>query len=203
MKKNNQRDTASASAARKASPKPAKPARKAAAKTPANASKARGKPSGTKTAAGEPARTVLRQFRMIFNAVRAHFSTVEKASGVAGAQVWALSVVASRPGVTDSELAKAMDIHQSTASNLERALSGSELVRTVRNSDDRRVVTLTATAAGKALLKRAPQPFGGLLPAALAQMDSAALARMQRDLGALVALVDPDTRAARKPLADM
>ena len=36
---------------------------------------------------------VLRQFRMLFNAVRRHFHRLEKQAGIGGANVWALSLI--------------------------------------------------------------------------------------------------------------
>ncbi len=43
------------------------------------------------------AREALRQFRVIFGAVRQHFQAVEKACGVSGAQIWAMAACASSP----------------------------------------------------------------------------------------------------------
>ena len=66
---------------------------------------------------------MLRQFRVVFNAVRTHFQQVEKKVGIGGAQVWALSVIRRTPGAGVNSLAQAMNIHQSTASNLVRQLA--------------------------------------------------------------------------------
>lgn len=57
------------------------------------------RPALQATAVPVPARQVLRQFRVIFNAVKVHFRQVERESGLGGAQVWALSVVAESPGI--------------------------------------------------------------------------------------------------------
>jgi DNA-binding MarR family transcriptional regulator len=65
---------------------------------------------------------VLRQFRQIFNAVKTHFQQVEKIVGLGGAQVWALSVIRDAPDIGVCSLAQAMNIHQSTASNLVKTL---------------------------------------------------------------------------------
>ncbi|MBN8511136.1 MAG: MarR family transcriptional regulator, partial [Burkholderiales bacterium] len=79
--------------------------------------------AGSPDAASPDAPTrVLRRFRVVFNAVKTHFRQVEKRAGVGGAQVWALSIVAARPGVGVGALARAMDIRQATASNLVRSL---------------------------------------------------------------------------------
>lgn len=151
--------------------------------------------------APDPAAQVLRRFRLVFNAVKTHFRQVEKKAGVGGAQVWALSVVRDRPGVGVNELARAMDIHQSTASNLVRSLVEQELVAAEKTGADRRAVQLRLLPAGARVLKRAPGPFTGVLPQALDSLDAATLKRLDRDLGRLIEALGGDERAANIPLA--
>lgn len=151
----------------------------------------------------EDAAKVLRQFRQVFNAVKTHFRQVERRAGVGGAQIWALSVVKDRPGIGVGELAQAMDVHQSTASNLVKILSERRLLRIDRAATDRRAVQLKVTAAGSAVLRKAPTPFTGVLPQALAALDEKTLRRLHTDLQALLALLGIDRRAARTPLADL
>jgi DNA-binding MarR family transcriptional regulator len=155
------------------------------------------------TADNAAAAQVLRRLRVIFNAVRTHFQQVEQHAGIGGAQVWALSLVAREPGIGVGRLARAMDIHQTTASNLVKALLARGLVSSVRSPSDRRSVQLHPLPAGLDILGRAPGPFSGVLPAALAQMDPAVLARLDQDLGMLVKLLQADERAAGLPLAQM
>lgn len=148
---------------------------------------------------------VLRQFRVVFNAVKTHFRQVEQAAGVGGAQVWALSVIRERPGIGVKELARTLDIKQSTASNLVRALLGRDLVLARRDGPDRRTVALHLQDAGAAVLARTPGPFAGVLPDALGELDAATLARLEADLGRLIALLgaDADADAANVPLAEL
>jgi DNA-binding MarR family transcriptional regulator len=146
-------------------------------------------------APGGPEKQVLRRFRVVFNAVKTHFQQVEKQAGIGGAQVWALSVVQQQPGIRVSALAVAMDIHQSTASNLVRLLVDRALVEAVRSDEDRRAVLLHLLPAGQQLLDRAPGPFTGVLPAALEQLDAATLARLNDDLGQLIAVLAAQTGA--------
>lgn len=143
---------------------------------------------------------VLRQFRQVFNAVKTHFQQVEKAAGLGGAQLWALSVVAAQPEIGVNQLAKAMDVRQSTASNLVRALAERGLLTAAREGDDRRAVQLRLTKEGRAVLKRAPGPFTGVLPEALAALDTGTLGRMESDLARLIRLLEVDPAAARIPL---
>jgi DNA-binding MarR family transcriptional regulator len=143
---------------------------------------------------------VLRKLRLVFNAIKGHFRDVEKKAGVAGAQVWALSVVRDQPGVGVNELAKAMDIHQSTASNLLKPLIERRMVTASRDETDRRAVRLKITARGLAVLKKAPAPVTGVLPDALSKLDAETLARLDRDLAGLIAVLNTDRRGARMPL---
>jgi DNA-binding MarR family transcriptional regulator len=148
----------------------------------------------------DPAARVLRRFRLVFNAVKSHFREVEKKAGVAGAQLWALSVVRDRPGIGVGDLARAMDVHQSTASNLVKTLVERQLVDARKAAADRRSVQLHLLPAGGKVLRRAPGPFAGVLPEALAALDAPTLARLDRDLGKLIAALDVDKRDAGIPL---
>lgn len=149
----------------------------------------------------DSAARVLRQFRRVFNAVQTHFRQVERQAGLGGAQLWALSIIAAQPAIGVGELAKAMDVHQTTASNLVKQLLAAGLVASDRAGSDRRLVQLKALTAGRRVLRRAPGPFTGVLPQALAQLDARTLARLDRDLGVLVGLLRADPKAARMPLA--
>jgi DNA-binding MarR family transcriptional regulator len=146
---------------------------------------------------------VLRRFRQVFNAVKTHFRDVEKKAGLGGAQIWALSIIASRPGMGVGALARDMDIHQTTASNLVKALLKQGLVQAHREGADRRTVQLRVTPAGRDALKRAPGPFAGVLPDALACLDDATLERLDHDLGVLIGLLQADEEGAGIPLANL
>lgn len=162
------------------------------------------RPARALTAADvDPAARVLRRFRSVFNAVKTHFQQVEKQAGVGGAQLWALSVIHARPDVGVGDLAEAMDIHQTTASNLVRTLAAAGLVVTNRDGTDRRATRLRVTPAGAQVLAKAPGPFSGVLPEALAALDIDTLARLDQDLGRLLDKLQADAHAAGIPLAQM
>ena len=158
----------------------------------------RKKPAAGETA--DPSARVLRRFRLVFNAVKTHFRAVETKAGISGAQLWALSVVHAHPGIGVSDLARAMDIHQSTASNLLRVLIDAGLVVAGRDGEDRRSVQLKTTARGARALSKAPGPFTGVLPDALGRLDARTLARLDRDLGRLIEELGGDERGAGVPL---
>ena len=146
---------------------------------------------------------VLRQFRQVFNAVKSHFQQVEKTVGMGGAQVWALSVVREQPGIGVGALARAMSIHQSTASNLVRTLIDREMVVAVKQGADRRAVQLNLLPAGAKVLKNSPGPFAGLLPDALKSLPAETLERLQADLSLLIVAVAADESGGAIPLSDL
>lgn len=157
-------------------------------------------PSGD---AGDAAVRVLRRFRVVFNAVKSHFQQVERKSGVGGAQLWALSVIQAHPDIGVSDLARAMDVHQSTASNLVKALVAMEMVAAVKQGRDRRSVQLRLLPAAMRVLSRAPGPFVGVLPQALSRLEAGTLDRLDHDLGVLIAELQADEQAGSIPLAQM
>jgi DNA-binding MarR family transcriptional regulator len=150
-----------------------------------------------------PSSQVLRRFRVVFNAIRSHFKQIEKQVGLGGAQVWALSVIRDQPGIGMGDLAKCMDVHQSTASNLVRALQQNELLRMDKDALDKRHVHLYTTPAARALLAKVPGPLEGVLPAALDELSPQTLQRLDQDLAELIALLKADERAGSIPLAQL
>lgn len=153
--------------------------------------------------ASAPAAHVLRQFRQVFNAVKTHFQQVERKVGLGGAQIWALSVVRDTPGIGVGELSRAMDIHQSTASNLVKVLVERELMAADKGSNDRRAVQLRLLPAGAKALKRCPGPFSGVLPSALGTLDDKTLKRLEKDLAKLIEALNADEAAGGIPLAEL
>jgi DNA-binding MarR family transcriptional regulator len=150
-----------------------------------------------------PSTRVLRQFRVVFNAVKTHFRNVEKAAGIGGSQLWALSVIQEHPGIGVNGLAGKMDIHQTTASNLVKTLLGQGLIEQAKSSSDRRMVTMTLSPAGERSLEKAPMPFAGVLPDALASIDAATLARLEHDLNILISALEAGNAGADTPLSDL
>jgi DNA-binding MarR family transcriptional regulator len=155
------------------------------------------------TGAPLPSTRVLRQFRIVFNAVKSHFRQVEREAGVGGAQLWALAVIAGTPGIGVTGLARELDIHQSTASNLTKTLIERGLVAATREGLDRRSVALRLLPPAEQVLEKAPMPFTGVLPDALAGLGPETLARLERDLGTLIAALEADETAAKTLIAQL
>ena len=152
-----------------------------------------------------PPTRVLRQFRVVFGAMRQHFHEIERQAGIGGAMVAALGYIQGQPGLSMSELAQAMDVHQSTASNLVKQLMQRGLVVAEKRADDRRSVCLHLLPPGDLVLARVTGPREGMLPRALGALSHDALAQLEAGLEALLAQLPVDREAplARTPLADL
>jgi DNA-binding MarR family transcriptional regulator len=135
---------------------------------------------------------VLKQFRAVFSAVKQHFQQVETICQVSGAQLWALAVVARQPGLRVSDLARAMVVHQSTASNLIDRLVDLKLIEKNRSRHDQRVVHLTPTPEGVELIEKAPQPLEGALPGALGKLSPEELNQLHTLLKHLLLILKTD-----------
>ena len=168
-------------------------------------------PAKTSDTAAEPgserhearAHEVLRKFRVVFSTVKNHFRDVELKCGVSGAQLWAISEIAERPGLRVSELAQAMSIHLSTASNLVGTLEKKGLVRKERGLDQR-VVFLHLTQQGIETVSRAPKPMIGILPDALQRLPEDELDALGDSMDKLIVMMQvKDETAAAKPLSDI
>ena len=147
---------------------------------------------------------VLKQFRIVLRSVKQHFSWIEAQCGVSGAQLWALGKIAESPGIKVSELAKALAIHQSTASNMLDRIESLGLARRERISADQRVVRLYLTDEGRTVLSKAPHPFQGVLPDALASVPDSTLTALHRQLNTLIDTMKIKDKLVQKlPLSDI
>ncbi|MBT0960941.1 MarR family winged helix-turn-helix transcriptional regulator [Denitromonas iodatirespirans] len=145
----------------------------------------------------------LRLFRAIYAAVRHHLQSIERRCGASGAQVWALALLARQPGMRVTELASAMAIHPSTASNLLAKAEKAGLLRRERSTADQRVVKLYLTDTGRDTLAKAPEPVAGLLPDALARLPQEVLSRLSGDLQLLATQMSVQDDAAGRPFSDL
>jgi DNA-binding MarR family transcriptional regulator len=110
--------------------------------------------------ADDPGRDDLRRIRdfveLVSEAARSsrHRERLLRATGtpLTGAGLLAMRVVARRPGVTVSELARALDVDQSTISRQLHPLEAQNLLTRAVDDKDRRVARLTLTTAGRRVL---------------------------------------------------
>jgi DNA-binding MarR family transcriptional regulator len=148
-------------------------------------------------------REVLAQFRVTFRAVYRHYERVQKTSGITGAQLWLLAEVAQVSGVTVNDLAQRLSLHQSTTSNLVKAVELARLVRRRHGQEDKRTVRVYLTAKGTGVLRKAPKPLRGVLQQGLCDLPAASLGRLHREMSHLLRFMKvSEARGGSTPLSD-
>ncbi|MCL4744960.1 MAG: MarR family transcriptional regulator [Burkholderiaceae bacterium] len=143
----------------------------------------------------------LQKLREIIKTAQEQFQSTTERAGVSGSQAWALSEIATRPGMIVSELGKAMAIHPSTTSNMLDKMQKRGLIRRERIDSDQRVVRLFLTDDGASLLRELPGPARGLLPDALGRLSDDELDHVDAALGLILEKLE--RRGAYTPLASM
>lgn len=123
--------------------------------------------------------------------VETGMQNIDPGHGLSGSQLWALWHISAQPGLRVSELAEAMHIHHSTASNLLDKLEGKQLICRERQVADTRVVCLNLTAQGAALVKDIPGPLQGRLRRALQALPEESLASLCQGVARVIAEMTP------------
>ena len=146
----------------------------------------------------------LQHFRVIFSSVKKHLSDTESACGISSSQLWVLYELYKVPDLKVSELANNLAIHQSTASNLVEKLVKKQLIAKKRETSDQRVVRLSLTEQGLAIIKNAPPSPRGVLKEALDRLDVDALTGLTQSLEKLTLQINSkDLGAGLIPLGDL
>lgn len=131
---------------------------------------------------------VLRQLRVLANAVRYSAGPIGATRAVANRRLLALSVIAHSPGIGVKHLAIALGVRPPTASRVVKALAQLRLIEVEQDGRDRRAVRIHVSDEGRLNLRQFPEhfDFGDRLPEALTQLDDALLQRLESELTCLV-----------------
>jgi len=146
-----------------------------------------GAPATKKTSASENAEDAFAHILQILRAVQSGMQSLEGRNGLSGAQLWALWQLSASPGLRVTELAQALYVRHSTASNLLDKLEQRKLIRRERNEFDRRVVSVALTALGTKVVRDMPGPLHGKLRNALQDISPAALNGLKKGLTEVLA----------------
>lgn len=125
--------------------------------------------AGGLVAAGE-AEAVFAMILRLVRSVQSGMQSIDAGQGMSGSQLWALWQISAQPGLRVAELADALHIQPSTASNLLDKLEARGWVRRERRDADNRVVRLLLTDAGTDVLREMPGPLQGKLRTALCDL---------------------------------
>ena len=151
-------------------------------------------PDTTKVADATAANGVCGKFLRLIRTVQPGMQNIDPSHGLSGSQLWALWQISAQPGQRVTDLAEALHIHASTASNLLDKLEAQGLVRRERRDLNNRVVRLNLTRAGLDLVKTIPGPTQGVLRSALQQVSTPVLVGLLQGVTVVLDLVDESSR---------
>jgi len=102
---------------------------------------------------------ILRSLRRISRAIDLHSRKLVNDLGLTGPQLVVLRTIARIGPVTPSAVAREVSLSQATVTGIIDRLAGRQLVTRGRSERDRRLVTVSVTAAGQSLVDSAPSPL--------------------------------------------
>ncbi|NRA85099.1 MAG: MarR family transcriptional regulator, partial [Gammaproteobacteria bacterium] len=100
---------------------------------------------------------LLISLRKVIRAIDLHSKQLSKTSGLTSPQLLIMLEIDKASGVNSSQVAKNVNLSAATVTNILDRLENKNLVSRVRNTQDKRKVSLYITEDGKALLRNAPQ----------------------------------------------
>jgi DNA-binding MarR family transcriptional regulator len=95
--------------------------------------------------------------RKVIRAIDLHSKHLSKTSGLTSPQLLIMLEIDKASGVNSSQVAKSVNLSAATVTNILDRLENKGLISRVRNTQDKRKVSLYLTEDGKALLLNAPQ----------------------------------------------
>jgi len=110
---------------------------------------------------------IIDNIRRVFQVVNEQSKKAKRKTGLTGPQLWAIKVIGELSSVRVSDLAGRMYLHPATVVGILNRLEMKGLIKRTRTNNDRRVVKVSLTEAGHALLVKAPQVAQGLLVSGL------------------------------------
>ena len=141
--------------------------------------------------ASKPAQVanIVDNIRRFFQVVNEHSKLVERETGLTGSQLWAIKTIAEAESIKPSELARRMYLHPATVVGLIDRLVKKGLVARDRSEQDRRVVAISLSEAGKKLLLSAPEVPQGLIVKGLEDLTAEKRSRVADGVEELVRIL--------------
>jgi len=144
---------------------------------------------------------VVDSIRSIIQTLRISGRESEQTVGLSGAQLYVLNELNDRPAMSINELAERTFTHQSSVSMVVARLVDSKLVSRSAARGDARRLAITLTPAGRALLRKSPDPVQARLVNALRSMSRADLKELASGLSILTEILSDQGDDSKKPAA--
>lgn len=144
---------------------------------------------------------ILRALRRITRAIDLHSRQLANLYGLTGPQLVCLRAIGHHGSLTPSKLAKEVSLSQPTVTGIIDRLVARQLIQRDRSQSDRRVVTVTLTDAGRALIQMAPSPLQEKFAKRLAALNRDEQDEILHTLHKIVSMMDGEELSAAPILA--
>jgi DNA-binding MarR family transcriptional regulator len=141
---------------------------------------------------------VVDSIRSIIQTLRISGREAEQTVGLSSAQLYVLNELNDRPAMSINDLAERTFTHQSSVSMVVARLVESKLVTRTAARGDARRLAITLTPAGRALLRKSPDPVQARLVNALRSMSRSELKELAGSLGILTDILSSQGDESRK-----
>jgi DNA-binding MarR family transcriptional regulator len=134
----------------------------------------------------------VQSLRRIVKTLEDYSQQVSGEFGITGPQLWALKTISEHDVLPLGQLSKKMYLHPSTVTGVVDRLESKGYVARGRDATDRRIVTVSLTAAGRALVKKAPSPVQGKMIDGLRKLKRDELHVIHESLRKLAEIVEAE-----------
>lgn len=141
-------------------------------------------------AAGVSADVLFGQMLSLLRRIESDMKGMDHPHKMSGSQLWAFCLIAAHPGMRISDMAEAMHIHHSSASNLLDKIEARGLIRRERHARDSRVVRLWLTEQGRILEQETSAPVQVRFRQALEVLEPSDRAKVSAALTRVLLAVD-------------
>jgi len=140
---------------------------------------------------------ILRAIRRITRSIALHSRQLAAYSNITAPQLVCLSTVIEKGPLTATAISREMHVSPSTVVGILDRLEDKGLIQRERGREDRRIVFITATEAGRHLAAETPSPLQKKLAQALKQLPESEQAAITAALEKVVCLIDSETDVAQ------
>lgn len=146
--------------------------------------------SGNRGIPRDQTREIIFSIRRLMQAGELYTKELNKKYQVSAAQLNCILALYENGPLPPSQIAKYMMVQSSTVTGVVDRLEQKGIVRRMRNSPDRRIITVELTEAGRALAEKAPPPIQQKIVSGLKKLSEGEVEQIAGSLNTLASMLD-------------
>ena len=150
----------------------------------------RSKTEGSVEVPSDLVKEIIHHIRRLIQAREMYTKELNKKYAVTAAQLNCIIALYDEGPLSPSQIAKIIMVKSSTVTGIIDRLEQKGFAERLRNSPDRRVVTIQLTSAGKKLAKKAPPPIQQKILDGLTSLSESEIKRIVKSLAMITRMLD-------------